>query len=116
MADAGVVDQDVDMAEACQRRVGHCLNRSRVGHVDGLCDGGWAGLPGHFVCRVAVDISDHYPRAFGHEFGDDTGAKARSPAGYNCGFAVQSHVISPVCACFGHTLTALYSGSHSNRQ
>src|SRR5262249_34266248 len=99
--DCGVVDQDIDLAEAIERRGHERLHLLLVAHVEGHAGGGIAAGLGRKLVRERAaigDIGNHHLGAFGRQrlgvvtadapraTGDD-GATAREPR----------HVYLPVC-------------------
>ena len=97
-ADARVVDDDVDGAEALHRRVGEGLDAAAVADV-GL-DGERAEVVGGPVQRRHLDVADHQLRAGRGQAAGDAQPDARGAAGDHRNLAVQirdsRHVLSPV--------------------
>ena len=97
MADAGIVDQDVEAAEIQQRRLHHggdiAVHRDIDGDAMGhLAEGGRHALAGGWVA-----IGDQHPGALGHEFACDARPESRAAAGYDRCLACKPHGPSPLC-------------------
>ena len=65
--DAGVVEHDVQAAEAVDREVHQGLHLLGVAHVRLLEGGGLADLRGHFLAALFIDIRDHDPGPLGRK-------------------------------------------------
>ena len=59
-ADAGVVEHDVEAAEAVDRVVDQLLHLLGVAHVGALEGGGLAELTGELAAVLLVDVGDHH--------------------------------------------------------
>ena len=107
-ADARVVDDDVDGAEALHRRVGEGLDAAAVADV-GL-DGERAEVVGGPVQRRHLDVADHELRAGRGQAAGDAQPDARRAAGDHRNLAVQirdsRHVLSPVVSNRGEANVA----------
>ena len=91
--DAGIVDEDVDLAERLQRRVARLLDRGEIGNVDleGR-DGAADFLRGLFRKRQVV-IPDRDLRAGRNEALGDRAAETLRPAGDDGAAAVQIDLV-----------------------
>ena len=105
VADAGVVDQDVEPAEV---RLGGLDHRA---HVGGLADVDTqrprrvADARGHVAARPRrLQVGDQHLRAFGDELARDAGAEARAAAGDDRHLVLQSHVAPSSAVLDGHRL------------
>ena len=95
VAHAGVVDEDVEAAEALLRRLDHRLDVGGAGDVGAHAEGGVAEH-GVDPCRaLAVAVGDDHLRAFGDELARDAFAESGRRAGDDRDPACEPHVVSP---------------------
>ena len=92
-AAAGVVDQDVDLAEGGQRRVDQRLPGGIAGDIAGhahrAAAGGHDGL-GHRIGGLLLQVADHHRRAGLREQLGDAAADAGAAAGDDRHLALQA--------------------------
>ncbi|MOA20137.1 hypothetical protein D3C78_1405620 [compost metagenome] len=89
---AGVVDDDVDAAEAFHRGLDEAVGEVRSGDAahagDGFAAGG-ADFRDHFLGGSGVQVVDHDFRAIGGQLQGDLTADAAAGAGYQGDFAFE---------------------------
>ena len=86
---AGVVDEDVDLAEGVDRLLDDLVAGAGLGQVAGDGDRLALDLAGRLLGDVAVDVVDRHLRAFGGEQLGRRAADAASRAGDDRGLAVK---------------------------
>ncbi len=95
--DAGIVDEDVDLAERRQRRIARLFNGGGVGDVD-LEDSGLAADRLHrFLGQRGVKVPDRNLGAGGGEALGDGAAKALRAAGDDCDAPVEIDLVHARC-------------------
>src|SRR6476469_1053255 len=103
--DAGIVDQDVDLAECFQRGVAGLLDCAEIGYVDLECRDGGADFLGCPFREWLVVIPDRHPGSGDHEALGNRAPETLRAAGDHGAAAVQ---IDLVHRCF------LYRGTNSS--
>lgn len=94
-ADAGVVDEHVELAGLGDGKVHHRLHLVRVGHVDGYGQGRAAGRGdlGHLgAAGVLFEIGDDDGGTAGRQLFDDGRVDAQGPAGDDCGLSIEFEI------------------------
>lgn len=59
MGRSGIVDQNIELAEAVQRRIDHCLGVITAGHVGRNGNSRRADIGCHAFGRIAADVRHH---------------------------------------------------------
>ena len=97
--DPGIVDEDIDAAEAAERREPFLFLR----HVE--LDEALAEFGGECLARGDVDVGDDHARALGDEAANDVEAEPRRAAGD------KGHLARDPSACCCHVILPLYRGT-----
>ena len=95
MGDAGIVDENIEMAEAAQHGFRHRGDAVVLRHIDGDGDGPVAEPGCEFAGSFRIDVGDGDARAFVEELADNARAKPGCAAGHQRGLAFKSHLSLP---------------------
>src|SRR5690606_24866757 len=96
--DAGIVDENIDLAEARYRRLDHAGDLGGLRHVE-LQSADIPALSFQFLSkrldRLAVPVAGEYPRALFREAAHHGGTKSAGSAGDDRRFSFETHAHSP---------------------
>ena len=93
--DAGVVDQDVEAAEAVEGGLGELLGDRPVGHAAGDSRSGVANVAHHFSDQVRLGAVHHHLGAFGGERLGEAAAESTGGARHDGDLVFKQHRFPP---------------------